>query len=460
MLTTQLPLLEASSRFVAFRPIHYLGSKLRLLSQITAAVDAVAPTGVVCDLFAGSGTVTRAMATRRQVVAVDIQEYSRVLCSALLAPQRGAGHLQTLAERARKGELHSRLVNALENLVRFEDEAFAEARRGEVTKLSDLMEGGSLARAAAGSPAASEPLASVQAAAIARLKSEALWDSSDACVTCQFAGPFFSFRQGIALDAVLGEIHRSVAEERDASLGPLLSTASSIANTIGKQFAQPLKLRTSAGHIKAHLIGQSLADRQVPVWATYCKWADRYASLPPASAGSLAIRADYRDFLDQASAVAVFYADPPYTRDHYSRYYHVLETMCLRDRPTVSTTKIRTGGESRPSRGAYRSNRHQSPFSIKSQAPAAFDALFGGVRKIGAGLVLSYSPTRGMSGGETDGAGRSRVVGIGAVVELARSHFCNVQVQAARGLRHSKLNRRALSTGVAANAEVLITCLP
>src|SRR4030042_2259461 len=68
------------------RPIHYLGSKLRIVNSICEVVGKIDPSGgPVCDLFAGSGTVSREFSTSRTVIAVDIQEYSRVLCSALLS---------------------------------------------------------------------------------------------------------------------------------------------------------------------------------------------------------------------------------------------------------------------------------------------------------------------------------------------------------------------------------------
>lgn len=47
------------------RPIHYLGSKLRLTSVISTMIDQVDPSqGTVCDLFAGSGTVSKALSSR------------------------------------------------------------------------------------------------------------------------------------------------------------------------------------------------------------------------------------------------------------------------------------------------------------------------------------------------------------------------------------------------------------
>src|SRR5436305_1233974 len=68
-----------------WRPIHYLGSKFRLADTIRELVNDIGD-GPVCDLFAGSGTVSLALSHSRTVVANDIQEYSRVICTALLRP--------------------------------------------------------------------------------------------------------------------------------------------------------------------------------------------------------------------------------------------------------------------------------------------------------------------------------------------------------------------------------------
>src|SRR5207253_2965645 len=61
---------------------------------------------------------------------------------------------------------------------------------------------------------------------------------------------------------------------------------------------------------------------------------------------------------------AVIYADPPYSKDHYSRYYHVLETLVRYDYPSAAGA------------GRYRPDRYSTPFSLRRQAPAAFNALF------------------------------------------------------------------------------------
>ena len=50
-----------------FRTIHYLGSKLRLVEFIQEVIDEVDPSlGGVCDLFAGSSSVTQHLANKEK----------------------------------------------------------------------------------------------------------------------------------------------------------------------------------------------------------------------------------------------------------------------------------------------------------------------------------------------------------------------------------------------------------
>ena len=88
-----------------WRPIHYLGSKLRLTDEICHLLDGLAE-GPVCDLFAGSGTVSLALSRGRDVLAADIQEYSRVICTAILKPSpisdQDVANLLSRAENAAK----------------------------------------------------------------------------------------------------------------------------------------------------------------------------------------------------------------------------------------------------------------------------------------------------------------------------------------------------------------------
>lgn len=95
---------------------------------------------------------------------------------------------------------------------------------------------------------------------------------------------------------------------------------------------------------------------------------------------------DFKDCLAQFSGGTV-YADPPYCIVHYSRFYHALETLVLYDNPSVQQMR------GTHVKGRYREERHQSPFCIKSQVKQAFLDMFDGVKQSNSSLALSYSNT-------------------------------------------------------------------
>lgn len=161
---------------------------------------------------------------------------------------------------------------------------------------------------------------------------------------------------------------------------------------------------------------------------------------------------DYAEALKmlKGSNVKVIYADPPYTRYHYSRYYHVLETICLRDNPTVSSTF--PNGAGGISRAIYRSERHQSPFCIKSQAESAFELLFQGAKELDVPLVLSYSPF------DSSKAVTPRLRTMNQLIDMAHRYYDNVEVLSPGTFTHSKLNSTDNNFESNNEAEKLIIC--
>lgn len=453
----QLPLfpdLAAETR--AQRTIHYLGSKLRLLDPIRHAVAAVAPVGApVCDLFAGSGVVSLALASEWDVTSVDIQEYSRVLCNGLSNPPADAYNAgASLCDRAHSGSLRSRLRHALRRLLARERQCVVDATDGELDGLCDLLEHGSLL---AIDDRADMPrqLRTELRAALDELHEQGLVGGPETVVTRHFGGRYFSWEQAIDFDALLGQIHIAEQPHRDFHLAAALVVASDVVNTVGKHFAQPIKLRDANGLPKRHLVKQTLRDRALDVFDLYRASCESLAALRPARGRHRAIRSDYLAFLESdTTPFAALYADPPYTRDHYSRYYHVLETMALRDDPEVATTKIRSNGVPRLSRGLYRLQRHQSPFCIPTKASGAFEHLFGRVAERRIPLVLSYSPY------QAGAKNRRRLLTIDQLVGIANRHFNEVELVPIDGMSHNKFNITERNVNVESHAEVLISCYP
>lgn len=87
--------------------------------------------------------------------------------------------------------------------------------------------------------------------------------------------------------------------------------------------------------------------------------------------------------LPEFDDVNLVYIDPPYTGEQYSRFYHVLETICKYDNPELEF------------KGLYRTDRFTSPFSLRTKAFNEFDKLFSILASKGKKIVLSYS-TKGL----------------------------------------------------------------
>jgi 16S rRNA G966 N2-methylase RsmD len=436
----------------AFRPIHYLGSKARLLDAIGSEIDAVdADGGPVLDLFSGSGVVAAHLARTRQVTAVDIQEYARVLASALLSPARlDSTRIDELVDAART-RAEGVVATSVGVLLRQERAATDALRAGDAEPLCAIVEGGSLIAFSQGEGPTRGELADSLAEAVGAYEST----RTALTLTRYYGGVYFGYAQAVGLDCLLAVIRTLPAGQRDTGLAALLGAASECVTSVGNHFAQPLRPRDKRGAPKLRALQTLARRRERDVFAAFVVRLERYGLVPAASKPSRAVRADYRSFLAlHEQHVAAVYADPPYTRDHYSRFYHVLETIARGDSPGISTISL--DGTVRLSRGLYRSERHQSPFCIRSETPDAFRALFRGVLELDAPLVLSYSPYRA----GTAARPQPRLLTIREVADIAAEAFRTVRVRSAGRISHSKFNVAYLNGDVDHDAEALLVCTP
>lgn len=115
---------------------------------------------------------------------------------------------------------------------------------------------------------------------------------------------------------------------------------------------------------------------------------------------------------------SVVYFDPPYTTAQYSRYYHLLETVVLDDRPVVLH------------KARYRNDRFQSTFCSTKKAYASFEGFFKRFAASGWSLVISYSS--------------HGVVPIDDLIDLTRTYYSHVDVES-RSYAHSMQGRGQVS---------------
>lgn len=142
---------------------------------------------------------------------------------------------------------------------------------------------------------------------------------------------------------------------------------------------------------------------------------------------------DYKSVLSGIENNSIVYADPPYQFVHYSRFYHILETLARYDYPDIRH------------KGRYRTDRHQSPFCIRTKVKQAFTDMFTPIYQTNSSLILSYSDTGMISKEE--------------LLTLAKTVFISYQIRVKElNYKHSTMGRQGDKNRDV--KEVLIICTP
>jgi adenine-specific DNA methylase len=444
-----------------FRPIQYLGSKLRLVKEISEIVESNKTSNLVCDLFSGSGVVSHYLANKNEVISLDIQYYSTVISSALINGREiSENEIALFINAAIDSSVFSDLQFIYQPLTSLEDSLLKSnlASDSDKLKFASFVDNCSVYSYLK----SNNTLSGKKNLVLPALKEfESRFKGSTEIVkktsycSLYYGGVYFSFKQSLLIDALLVKINelKSVDEPKHSVfLAALLSTLSEIVATVGKQFAQPMKLIDKNNKPKTLLASRSLRDRNYDVIAIFKKWLHEYSNNCFKNTNNRSITSDYKSYLDNSNEeIGCFYADPPYTIDHYSRFYHILESIALYDYPELaSMNKSKVGNVIM--KGLYRVNRHQSSFCIPSQAKGAFINLFEGASKFNCPLLLSYSPY------EENTSNRPRLLTIDEITSLANNYYKSVEVIDVKEHKHRKLNKAKNNSGAVKNGEVMILC--
>lgn len=434
---------------------HYLGSKTRILEPIKAYIDELnTKKGRVCDLFCGSAVVSEFLLPYYDVLAVDIQNYSKVYCEARLKGGNKKWDLNKIQSEIKNIDAKKKNLLDFSPILSYEKRCMNMLKEGNLAPLYEIIEKGSLYsylnKLKYSNGEMTLELKKTFEEVEERIKEKK--ESVDSTITRYYGGLYFSFEQAIEMDAIATYAFMQKEPLKSKVLAALMGAMTDAVNTIGKQFAQPIKVKNKDGSLKKNLVHKIEKDRSIDVLQRFGEWMEYYMNRPNNKHTFEVKCADYLDILKQLKPgdVEVIYADPPYTRYHYSRYYHVLETTCLRDNPEISTTF--QNGKGGVSRAIYRNDRHQSPFCIKSKAPKAFDLLFKYSKKAEASIVLSYSPYNKESGATP------RLLSIEEIANIARNYYENVEIVSPGQFMHSRFNRQDNNYEINYEAERLIIC--
>jgi adenine-specific DNA-methyltransferase len=194
-------------------------------------------------------------------------------------------------------------------------------------------------------------------------------------------------RQAIEIDSVRYGLDMAMKaallteEQHRWGLLALCRSISAASNSTG-HFAQYLSAKQSN-------IGRVLAKRRRSVVDEWSQALDESAPIgePEWRVGNKVFSKDANDLLNDMSASeewpAIIYADPPYTDDQYSRFYHIFESAILYDYSSIS------------GKGEYRDGRFTSSFSLKTKVQSSIEKLIVSASNGPSALMISY-PSNGL----------------------------------------------------------------
>lgn len=338
--------------------IKYMGSKARILNFVVDGINRAHTRGAICDLFAGAASLSGALGNQCQIISNDIQEYSSYLASPYLFRLSHQGS-QLSGENviSRASEIVSKRSK------RFgKDFQYADIKTIKQFNNTEQLN---------------------------RSLIDERFNSSHHLFTKYYSGTWWSLEQCVWIDALrqtIDEMHDfgEIAPNDKAFLMACTMHAMAYCGQGTGHYAQYRDAKDEGSFRDIYQYRLKHLD---------AIFQRKFDSLKEWNLANVAddfhhttTSLDFKECLQKIEGGTI-YADPPYAFVHYSRFYHAIETFVKYDYPELQVKKEQVV------KGRYRSERHQSPFSIRTQVPDAFASMFELSSNSNANLVLSYSNT-------------------------------------------------------------------
>lgn len=386
--------------------IRYLGIKTKLLDLISSEVEDLLPNrGTVLDMFAGSTIVAQRLSANNDVVVNDIQEYSYVVGKALIEIDKSFdykkidvnniinsnsfrdnyNYLSGIFSKQLQYEkdLISYLLDNLDDYQKLQEYKLFYEKTPHVN--GDKMD-------------YVHPIFKGTESFFSRKRYLKLQknnsDSFYELFTLKYTTPYFSLEQAVFIDSFRYSLEKNKTmglitdTEYYIYLSLLIYALNNIVTSVGDHFAQPQQFKIDDNKMLKREVKKIITKKSLSIKTLMEDKQIEFNNLIVSDYGdNLSLCYDYKElFYEQnhhiMNKVDVIYIDPPYTNAHYSRFYHILETLVKYDYPDTEY------------HGRYRTDRYQSPFGIKSKAHDEFDTMISLCRTARKSLVISYSDTK------------------------------------------------------------------
>lgn len=390
---------KRKSSFPTLLITKYMGSKKAILDFVAKElIKLTEPGDILVDLMAGTHTIGYAMKNRCKIVANDIQRFSLVIGETLLNynPEKKfdgvlldtfrrfyISNLRHLSELFSKGfylegQLFERAEENSNIWVRYRDFCEGYPHFMRETPLYGWDEEFTMLF---------EPHRVNAYQTLNKLEPYSLF-------TLYYANTYLGVQQAAEVDSIRAAIDKLCDqwlpqqdnfEEIDAYrlrcmlVSALIAVLNKINPGPGHWAAFP--------HVNDRNCKYLINQRKMSVWDIFLdrvREFERSLAKNPSDHGEhIVMTEDYVNFMDEVKEyirqAKIVYLDPPYSQGHYSRFYHLIETLTCYDYPSISFA------------GRYRADRHQSPFAQKQAVGNAIGKVCEIAREGGALLVTSYS---------------------------------------------------------------------
>lgn len=368
----EVPFVLASFGPVNPLPMQYLGAKGRISKWIISSIEEELPKlKVFVDLFAGTGAVSlEAVAEGYKVILNDIQPYSYALLNSIferpkIGLKKPIEELQKITSKKRfllKGS-RNKLADALSQEEFFIDSL--KQKKFNWKKYKDFCEA---------TPRFSNNIE------IGSKKA----DKSYNLFSWYYPNTYFGIRQSLEIDAIREFADQCSPDVRAHILAAVISSMTfNVSSTT--HLAQYIKPNNSK---QAEFV---LRKRSKSILESVLHRLTKLAEPSIHFKNSEVLNLDYLEALRHIAPTknTIVYADPPYFKEHYSRYYHVLDTFYLYDYPELSLNKQ----TNKITEGKYRTNRIISDFGLKSKVKDAFLNMLEACRDKHFSVAISYANT-------------------------------------------------------------------
>ncbi|MBA3031041.1 MAG: hypothetical protein FP816_19820 [Desulfobacteraceae bacterium] len=366
----QVDLNAYAKKLVPLR-MQYLGSKARISNWVIHEIMKSLPdTDCFIDAFAGTGVVgAEAAKNGYKLYANDIQPYSYCILQSMFAqPTKGLSKVISDLKKLNAISISSMFGPHIAAFVEEEDLYFSESKKEKLNwkKYRAFCEG--------------TPVVTPTKEFILSKKTEKNYD----LFINYYANTYFGVRQCIQLDLL-----RKAASQypENISYHIIAATLAVMTYSVSSTTHLAQYLRPNSDSSTKNLINK----RSIDIISNVIERLTGLSKTKPTTSTDRIFNCDFRSAICsiKPNINHVIYVDPPYFKEHYSRYYHVLDTFCLYDYPML-TYNPRTDAVTS---GRYREGRIISEFGLKSSVRKAFSDLF----KLGAShktnIVISYAET-------------------------------------------------------------------